>query len=88
MNNSKQNIVNVLDRMGKKLNDIGKRVDEIMDEIDIDKLSNKPQPLKQLNDDDTRTTGRSRMDIAFVTVIVVVFLFVLVSLIKQHPRML
>jgi hypothetical protein len=56
--------------------------------MDIDKLSNKPQPLKQLNDDDTRTSGRSRMDIAFVTVIVVVFLFVLVSLIKQHPRLL
>jgi hypothetical protein len=85
---NKPNIINVLDRMSKKLNDIGKRVDEIMDEIDIDKLSNKPQPLKQLNDDDTRTSGRSRMDIAFVTVIVVVFLFVLVSLIKQHPRML
>ena len=88
MDSSKQNIINVLDRMGKKLNDIGKRVDEIMDVMDIDKLSNKPQPLKQLNDDDTRMTGRSRMDIAFVTVIVAVFLFALVSLIKQHPRLL
>ena len=86
MDSSKPNIVNVLDRMGKKLNDIGKHVDEIMDAMDIDKSRNKPQPLKQLNDD--RMTGRSRMDIAFVTVIVVVFLFVLVSLIKQHPRML
>ena len=88
MDSSKQNIINVLDRMGKKLNDIGKRVDEIMDVMDIDKLSNKPQPLKQLNDDDTRTTGRSRMDIVFVTVIVAVFLFALVSLIKHHPNML
>ena len=88
MENNKPNIVNVLDRMGKKLDDIGKRVDEIMDVMDIDKLSNKPQPLKQLNDDDTRTTGRSRMDIVFVTVIVAVFLFALVSLIKHHPNML
>ena len=88
MDSSKPNIVSVLDRMGKKLDDIGKRVDEIMDAMDIDKLSNKLQPLKQLNDDDTRTTGRSRMDIAFVTVIVAVFLFALVSLIKTHPRLL
>jgi hypothetical protein len=88
MDSSKQNIANILDRMGKKLDEIGKRVDEIMDAMDIDKLSNKLQPLKQLNDDDTRTTGRSRMDIVFVVVIVVVFLFALASLIKQHPRML
>jgi hypothetical protein len=84
MDSSKQNIVNVLDRVGKKLDEIGKRVDEIMDEIDIDKLSNKPQPLKQLNDDNIRTSGRSRMDIAFVTVIVVIFVFTLAILIKQH----
>ena len=86
MDSSKQNIVNVLDRMGKKLDDIGKRVDEIMDEMDIDKSRNKPQPLKQLNDD--RMTGNSRVDIVFVVVIVVVFLFALASLIKHYPSLL
>jgi len=85
MENKQPNIANILDRMGKKLDEIGKRVDEIMDEIDINKLSNQPQPLTQLNDKEKNTRA---MDIAFVTVIVAVFLFALVSLIKTHPRLL
>ena len=85
MENKQQNIANVLDRMGKKLDEIGKRVDEIMDEMDINKSSNQPQPLTQLNDKEKNTRA---MDIAFVTVIVAVFLFALVSLIKTHPRLL
>ena len=85
MDSSKQNIINVLDRIGKKLDDIGKRADEIMDEMDIDKSRNKPQPLTQLNDKEKNTRA---MDIAFVTVIVVVFLFALASLIKHRPNIL
>lgn len=80
-----QNIANVLDRMGKKLDAMNKRMDEIMDEMDIDKSRNKPQPLTQLNDGEK---NKRAMDVAFVTVIVVVFLFVLGSLIKHHSHML
>jgi hypothetical protein len=86
MENKQPNIANILDRMGKKLDEIGKRVDEIIDEIDINKPSNQPQPLTQLNNDKEKNTRA--MDIAFVTVIVVIFVFALVSLIKTHPRLL
>jgi hypothetical protein len=82
---NKQNIANVLDRMGKKLDEIGKRVDEIIDEMDINKPSNQPQPLTQLNDKEKNTRA---MDIAFITVIVAVFLFALVSLIKHRPYLM
>jgi hypothetical protein len=85
MENKQPNIINVLDRMGRKLDEIGKRVDEIMDEMDINKSSNQPQPLTQLNDKEKNTWA---MDIAFVTVIVAVFLFALVSLIKHRPYLM
>jgi multidrug efflux pump subunit AcrB len=85
MENKQPNIINVLDRMGKKLDEIGKRVDEIMDEIDINKPSNQSQPLTQLNDKEKNTRA---MDIAFVMVIVVIFVFALVSLIKHRPYLM
>ena len=77
MDNNKQNIINVLDRIGKKLDDIGKRVDEIMDEMDIDKSSNQPLPL-------TPSSRNNTVDIVFVVAVVTLFAFVLVNLIVLH----